>query len=120
MKHISGEVGVAAVFLVLLVVVLNPWSLFMPGYVVMGLLTALAVLFGVFASLIWRESGRDEREAFHSMFADRMAFLVGSGILLVAVIVEELAGSIDPWIAAALGGMVVAKVGALIYSKTNL
>jgi hypothetical protein len=120
MKHFLGEIIVAVVFLTLLFVLLNPWNVFMPTYIEMVILAALAVFFGIFANFIWREKGGDERQQLHSMFADRIAFLTGSGILLVSVIVGELYGQLNPWILFTLAAMVVAKVAGLIYTKIKL
>lgn len=120
MKHFSGELVVGSVFLVLLFALANPWDLFMPNYIEMVILAVLAALFGMFANFIWRENGGDERDRFHGMFADRIAFLAGSGILLAAVIVGELYGQPNPWILFALAAMVIAKVTGLIYTKIKL
>lgn len=120
MKRFIGEVAVAVVFLILLLLLANPWGLFMPDYVAMGVLAALAFLFGIFANLISGETGGDERERYHGMFADRIAFLAGSGILLIAVIAGELRGGADHWVLAALAAMIVAKVAALGYTRIKL
>lgn len=120
MKHFLAELIVAVVFLVLLFALFNPWDILMPTYIEMVILAALVVLFGVFANFIWRENGGDEREKLHSMFADRVAFLTGSGILLVSVIVGELYGQLNPWILFTLAAMMVAKVAGLIYTKIKL
>lgn len=121
MKRFIGEIVVAAVFIVLLFVVLNPWNIFMPDYVAMAMLAALVFLFGAFAGFIWHENGGDERERLHSMFADRLAFLAGSGILLAGIVIGELFyGHADPWILFTLAAMIVAKVAGLIYTKIKL
>ncbi len=110
----------AVIFLVLLGILFNPWNIFMPTYIEMMIMVALVALFGVFASLIWREKGGDERERLHSMFADRVAFLSGSGILLIAIVLEAWMHELNPWILATLAVMVVAKVAGLLYTKTKL
>ncbi len=117
---IAKELTVAVAFLILLFVLLNPWSLFMPDYVAMSILVALVVLFAFFANMLWREKGGDEREMLHRMFSDRIAFLSGSVILLIGVIAGELTQGINPWILYTLAAMVVAKAIGLIYTKINL
>ncbi len=120
MRNIKGEVMIAIGMLVLLFVLFNPWSLFMPGYVAMSLLVAITALFIIFAAFLWKESDGDERENFHRLFADRMAYLTGSGVLILAMVAGELAHVIDPWLIFALAAMIVAKVLALIYTKIKL
>lgn len=52
--------------------------------------------FAIFAGFILKEKPRDEREAWHRMYADRIAFLVGTAILLVAIAVQGLGYVLDP------------------------
>lgn len=120
MKHFLGELIAALTFLALLFALFNPWNIFMPTSLQMIILAALVVLFGTFANFIWRENGGDERERLHRMFSDRLAFLTGSGILLVCVIVGEFYGQLNPWILLTLAAMIVAKVAGLIYTKIKL
>jgi hypothetical protein len=105
---------------VLLFIIFNPFSLFMPGYMVMTYLVAAIVLFIVFATFLWKENKGDEREQYHRLFADRVAYLAGSATLLIGIVVSELAHELDPWLIYALAIMVIAKVGGLIYSKIKL
>lgn len=120
MNNIKGELAVGLGLLVLLFVIFNPWQVFMPGYVVMGLLIGAVVLFGILATFLWNEDHGDEREHFYRLFADRTAYLAGSTVLLIAIIVEELGHVLDPWLIVALAIMIVAKVGALMYGKNKL
>jgi len=120
MKHFSGEIAVSVILLILLFILFNPFAVFMPGYLVMGLLVAAVVCFGIFSLFLWREGEGDERENLHRMFADRVAFLSGSALLLAGIVIGELSHQLDPWLIYALAIMVIAKVAALIYSKKNL
>ncbi|HUZ92493.1 MAG TPA: hypothetical protein VNG29_00650 [Candidatus Paceibacterota bacterium] len=117
MKNFLGEFTVAVVLLALLFVVLNPWGVFMPTYLVMTILAAMAALFGVFAIFIWRENPADERERLHNLSADQMAFLAGSGFLLLGIVVGEFARQSDPWLILALDVMIIAKIAGLMYAK---
>ena len=92
----------------------------MPGYVVMALLIGAIVLYIVFAIFLWREKSGDERDTFHRLFADRIAYLTGSALLVIGIVVGELQHMLDPWLIFALAVMVIAKVGALVYSKMKL
>jgi hypothetical protein len=120
MKNSTGELFVSLGLLVLLFIMFNPWQLFMPGYMVMGLMVAIVVLFVVFATFFWREGEGDEREEYHRLIADRVAYLAGSGALLLGVIISEWRHDLDIWLIGALAIMIVAKVAGLLYSKTKL
>lgn len=117
---VKSELAVGCGLLVLLYVIFNPWNMFMPGYVVMGLLIAAVALYIIFAIFLWRENSGDERETFHRLFADRIAYLAGSALLLIGIVAGELTHALDPWLVFALAIMVIAKVGGLIYSKIKL
>jgi hypothetical protein len=120
METYKGELSVGLGLLVLLYIIFNPFSWFMPGYMIMGFLVGAVVLYIVFATFLWKESKGDEREQYHQLFADRIAYLVGSATLLIGIIVSELAHELDSWLIFALAIMVIAKVGGLIYSKRKL
>jgi cobalamin synthase len=120
MNIFKGELSVAVGLLALLFVIFNPWRMWMPGYLIMWFLIAVVVLFIAFATFVWNENRGDEREQFHRLFADRVAYLAGSGILLIGIVAGELEHALDPWLIAALAVMVIAKVGGLIYGKTKL
>ena len=109
------ELLVGLGLLVLLFIIFNPWNMFMPGYVVMGLLVGAVVLYVIFAIFLWRENRGDEREAFHRLFADRIAYLAGSALLLIGIVAGELTHTLDPWLVFGLAVMVIAKVGGLLY-----
>lgn len=119
MNTFKGELLVGVGLIALLYIIFNPWQIFMPGYVVMGFLIVAVVLYITFATFLWRENEGDEREQYHRLFADRIAYLTGSAILLIGIIFGELAHALDPWLIFALAVMVVAKVAGLIYSKNK-
>ena len=86
----------------------------------MAFLTGMVVLYLAFAIFFWREGRGDEREQFHRLFADRIAYLAGSAFLLVGIVISELAHALDPWLIFALALMVIAKIVGLIYGKNRL
>jgi hypothetical protein len=114
------ELSVGLGLIALLFIIFNPWNMFMPGYLVMGILTAAVVLYVAFVTFLWRENKGDEREVFHRLFADRIAYLAGSGLLLVGIVAGELQHALDPWLIYALSIMVIAKIAGLIYGKNKL
>ncbi|MDP3899633.1 MAG: hypothetical protein Q8Q23_00975 [bacterium] len=111
------EVSLSIMFIALLIIILNPFHFWMPSMLTYTLLISLLVIFGVFAAFIWREKSNDERENLHKLMAGRFAFLVGVGILVVAVIIEDINSQIDIWLIIALGGMILAKVSGLLYGR---
>jgi hypothetical protein len=114
------ELLVGLGLIVLLFVIFNPWSVFMPGYLVMGILIGAIILYIAFATFLFGETHGDEREQFHRLFADRIAYLVGSAFLLIGIVAGELQHALDPWLILALALMVIAKLGGLIYGKNKL
>lgn len=114
------ELLVGLGLLALLFVIFNPWNVFMPGYAVMALLIGAVMLYIFFATFLWRESRGDEREQFHRLFADRIAYFAGSALLLIGIIAGELQHALDPWLIYALSLMVIAKIAGLIYGKNKL
>ena len=113
------EIITAGILVALLLVIANPFHVWMPSMMVMLILVCLFAAFSVFAVFMLREHPRDEREALHRMLAGRVGFLSGAGVLTVAIIVEELQETLDIWLVIALVVMIVAKMGARMYSDRN-
>ena len=89
----------------------------MPDMMIISILLCLVSLFSIFTIFIWREKRGDEREEFHRLFADRLAFLAGSGVLIIGVVIQELNHTLDRWLVTALVVMILGKVIGLIYGK---
>lgn len=111
------EVFISMTLMVLLVLFLNPFGFWMPNTLLVMMIAGLIVVFALFASFIWRESARDERESFHKMMAGKFAFLAGMGGLIVGIIVQSLQHALDGWLVGILGIMIFAKIIALIYGR---
>lgn len=111
--------AVSAVFILLLIMFLNPLGFWMPTAMVMTIVFGLVMVFGIFCIFLWRESAGDERETSHRMLAGRIAFLAGSGVLVLGITVQELRHDLDAWLVYALGVMVLAKVIARIYAAVR-
>lgn len=107
----------AALFIVLAFFLVNPMEVWMPSSAHMAVLAAAVAAFGIFAVFVLRETTGDERENEHRSFAGRVAFLAGAGTLLLGVVLQTFAHTLDPWLVAALAVMVVAKVVAHVYSE---
>ena len=83
----------------------------------MAIALAVMIVFVLFATMIWKERARDEREVVHRMIAARAGFLVGSGVLVLGIAVQSFAHSVNGWLVGALVAMVVAKAIGRIYSE---
>lgn len=114
---VMKETIFAIILIVLLLIFLNPFKLLMPPPFLSMLIIFLIAVFCVFAAIIWKENARDEREHLHRMLAGRYAFLAGSTILVIGIILQSLQHHIDRWLIFALVGMILAKLIGLGYSQ---
>ena len=117
MKAFWSEVIISVVIIALLVLLLNPFGIFMPSAVVMIATAIFAVVFMAFASFVWRESARDEREEFNRMIAGRIGFFGGSAVLSLGIIVQSLQHHLDSWLVWAFAAMVVFKLAGTVYGR---
>ncbi len=100
---------------VLLVLLTDPFMLWMPAPAQMAVLLGAVVLAIIWAGFVMRERAHDERDALHARHAGRVAYLSGLGVLTLGLIYQGLAHAIDPWIVVALGVMVIAKLATRFY-----
>lgn len=87
----------------------------MPHEMHMVMVPLLVILFIVFAGFLWKETPGDEREQVHKFIASRFAYFAVITTLIIAVIVQNPEGKIDPWIIIALCIALLAKIVGLIY-----
>lgn len=120
MKNNFLEIFVTLFLVAISVLILNPFQFWMPDMIVISMLAIALVLFGVFASFILREKSVDERDHQHKSLAGRNAFLVGSGILMLGIVIEGYDHAVDPWLVFALVGMVITKIATRHWSDRNL
>lgn len=113
------ELGSAAVFVVLALLLANPAKLWMPSMTDVAALAGAVVALAVFLVFVLREGEGDERENEHRSFSGRVAFLAGSGVLILGIALQTFAHRLDMWLVSALVAMVVAKVAARLYSERN-
>jgi len=119
-NKITKEIIITIILIVITILLLNPFHFWMPDMIVICMLVSVLVLFGIFASFVLREKSFDEREDQHRTFAGRNAFLTGSGILIIGIVVQGYTHLVDPWLVIALVGMIVAKIITRIWSDKNL
>lgn len=109
-RTIIHEIIVAICTAVVLLTLWNPFGFWMPDTVTYISIGGLAVLFFLFAGLVWREKYHDEREEYHALIAARFGYTIGLIVLLSAIAYEAIAEfHVNPFLLLALGGMIVAK-----------
>jgi hypothetical protein len=118
-NNLLQEILVSVALIILLILFLNPFHFWMPNGLLMVMMFVLIVVFSIFASFVWRENARDEREVFHRMIASRIAFLVGSAILVIGIVAQGLRHSVDFWLVLTLALMIFAKIVGLAYSRVK-
>jgi hypothetical protein len=120
MKNNIPHIAVALVLVALLAALTDPFMLWMPPAAAMGSLVLAAALAGAWAGFVMLEKKGDEREMLHRMHADRFAYLLGAGILTVAILWQGFTvHHIDAWVAASLAAMVLGKLAARIWAQRN-
>ena len=113
----TKETLMAVLLLIILVCVINPGHFWMPDMMTMSLSVLLLVVFGLFASFVWRERAGDEREQLHKLLAGHTAFLIGSGILSLGLLVQTFQHAVDVWLAITLGAMILMKLGGMMWAR---
>ncbi|CAN5140976.1 hypothetical protein BH11PAT3_BH11PAT3_3570 [soil metagenome] len=115
---IEGIISSALVLLAILL--LNPFNFWMPNMMHMVMLALTLVIFAIFAIFILREKIQDERDSVHRMLSGRVAFLTGSTLLILAIVVQSLEDTVDVWLVIVLVAMVLSKLITRIYSDNRL
>ncbi len=112
-----AELALSLVVMGLLVLSLNPFhEWWMPPMAALTISCVITITFLFFAVFFWKERAQDEREEHHRHLAGRLAFLVGSAILVLGIVVETWRmHAVNPWLLLALAGMVLAKIFARFY-----
>ena len=116
-KSFTQELFVSGVLILLLIIVIFHNALLMPKNFENVIVFVLVAAYLFFIGLVWKEKPQDERESLHILSASRFSFLVGLSILLVGVTIQSLNHTIDPWLAATLLFMIIAKVSSRIWNE---
>ncbi len=119
-NKITKEIIVPLTLVVITILLLNPFNFWMPDMMVMGMLVALLILFGIFASFILQEKVFDERDAVNRSLAGRNAFLSGSAILMLGIVIQGYSHKVDSWLVIALVVMIIVKIITRFWSDKNL
>lgn len=91
-------------------IALAPEKIVMPNNLQMLFVTIALALIASFLVLFWRENPRDEREANNQAAASRMAYIVGTIVLIVAMLLQNLDHHPDPTEPVALLAMIATKI----------
>lgn len=117
-NSLVGESIISILLVGLLLLCWNPGkSIWMPSMGMSMVLLILVIVFMVFAAFVWKERARDEREEQHRLVSGRVSFLCGALMLLIGIVAESYRGTPDPWLLAALGSMVIAKLSTRVYGQ---
>ena len=87
-----------------------PHAIVMPSSAQMLLLAIVLVLTSGFLVFLWRERPDDERELQNQALASRWAYLIGSVVLIFALVMQSLKHDLDPVVPVALLAMIATKV----------
>lgn len=120
MKNNLKETITTVCLIAIAILLLNPFNFWMPDMMVMCMLAIALALFGLFASFILREQTVDERDDAHRTLAGRNAFLAGSTILMIGIVVQGYSHTVDPWLVISLIVMILVKIGTRHWSDKNL
>ncbi|MFW6364228.1 MAG: hypothetical protein ACOC0D_10315 [Spirochaeta sp.] len=112
-----SELLVSIVLLALLATCVQPLASRMPNAWDDLVLVLIIAAFGLYAGIIYRERSRDEREQLHRSSAGRGGFLVGTGLLVVFIVLDALGRPVDKGMIWVLGAMVLTKLLLLAIAK---
>jgi hypothetical protein len=108
-------IAVASLLAFFLLVLADLVPFWMPMMGEMFALLFVVILLIVWVGFVVKEHAKDEREMFLKMRSGRVAYLSGLIILTIALILQGLTHTIDPWIAVALAVMVFAKLATWLF-----
>ena len=74
----------------------------------------LIALYGLYAGIVFRERAKDERERLHLAWAERAGFLVGTGLLVLFIILDLFDRQSEKALVFVLGGMALTKLILLL------
>lgn len=94
----------------LALVAIAPKTIVMPTSIQMIILAVVLALISLFLVMFWREEPNDERELQNQAIASRSAYFVGSLVLIVALIIQSLAHTLDPIVPITLLSMIGTKI----------
>jgi predicted ABC-type exoprotein transport system permease subunit len=119
MNNNTLQIVIAVLLGFLLLVLGDLIPFWMPGMTEMIALLCVVLLLTIWAGFVMYEHARDERDEVNKMHAGRVAYLSGIGTLTLALLVQGISHTIDPWITVSLAVMVISKLLARMYTERN-
>lgn len=104
------EMSLTLLLVVFLILLINPFSFWMPSMLHMAVLAGLVVIFAGFLLFVMNERPMDEREQYHQMLANRTGYLAGGTVIMAGIVIQSLNDNLDLWLPAALTLMVLVKM----------
>lgn len=117
MKKFKSPFDIALILIlgIVVLVAILPDSALMPSSLQMIVIGLTIAFISAFLVLFWREKPGDEREALNQATASRLAYIAGSAVLILSLIIETLDHSLSPAIPIAILAMIATKVFAQKY-----
>lgn len=112
-KIIQSVVAGVVIFFLIVLADMVPFWMPMMGEMLVLLLVTICLL--IWVGFVLAERAVDEREVYLAMKSSRVAYVAGVLVLAVALVVEGIAGAIDPWIPISLAVMVGSRVLTRLY-----
>ncbi|MFT7557626.1 MAG: hypothetical protein ACI83D_000291 [Planctomycetota bacterium] len=110
---------VAGVFIVLLLLLLNPFGWWMSSTLITIIVIGVLIVFSLYSGLFFREKINDERELAHSGLAARVSYMVTHWALVFGIIIQAIQRDLDIFLISILILSIVAKLCARIYYDRN-
>ena len=109
------EVILVSVLVLLLATLIDPFDITMGHMLYMSLIGVITAVYFVIVFFIWGEKPHDEREYEHRYASSRAAYLAGSGVLILGIVLQSFGQGVNPWLPTTLAVMFVAKLITRIY-----
>lgn len=110
----NTELAISAILVLLLITCVNPFEAMMSAGWNRTLVVLFIALYGLYTGIVFRERAKDERERLHLALADRVGFLVGTGLLVLFIILDLFDGAPEKSLVFVLGGMSLTKLLVLL------
>ena len=114
-KELVSAIGL----LVILAFLMNPMGFYYSNMTLASIITILILLFIFFSVVVMKDKPADEREEKHQHLAGRSAFLAGTTVMIIGIIVQSISHQIDVWLVIALAVMIAVKLIATKHSEKN-
>ena len=109
------EVSLVSILVLLLGTLIDPFGITMGHMMYMSIIGVVTAVYFIVVFFIWGEKPHDEREYEHRYASSRAAYLAGSGVLILGIVLQSFTEGINPWLPSTLAAMFVAKLITRIY-----